>query len=150
MKLGVCGLGMMGQAHLANALKIDGIELAALCDTDPAKLDLSQAVQGNISFQAAGVDVRSVPTFADPGVMLRDAALDAVVLAVPTYRHAELTLKALEAGLHVFVEKPIALTVDEAERVCGAARAAGRLLFVGHVVRFFPAYVKIREMIQSV
>jgi len=149
MKVGICGLGNMGQVHLANALKIDGVEVTALCDSDRERLSLASAVKGNIRFERTRDTLDQVPRFSDFARMLGEAELDAVVIAVPTYLHAEFAVAALHAGIHVFSEKPIALTVQDAERMCGAARDRGRILFIGHVVRFFPAYRKIHELIRS-
>ncbi|MDZ4805795.1 MAG: Gfo/Idh/MocA family oxidoreductase, partial [Candidatus Eisenbacteria bacterium] len=67
------------------------------------------------------------------------AATDAVVIAAPTVAHAELGIRALRAGRHVLVEKPIAVTLTEADALLSAARAASRTLMVGHIERFNPA-----------
>ena len=149
MKIGICGLGMMGRAHLANALKIEGLDVVALCDSDPEKLDLSKPAMGNIAFDDVRPSADRLPRFTDFGDMLAQAGSDAVVIAVPTHFHADLAVAALEAGLHVFCEKPMALSVDDAERMCRAARHAGRTLSIGHVVRFFPAYHEIFELIRT-
>ncbi|MFO7898257.1 MAG: Gfo/Idh/MocA family oxidoreductase [Planctomycetota bacterium] len=140
MRIGVCGLGMMGRAHLANALKIDGLEVVALCDIDPTKLDFSQAVTGNIAFEPAQTSLDGVARYEEFDRMLDEAGLDAVIIASPSDQHPPMAVAALEAGLHVFTEKPIAVVPEQGERMCEAARDAGRTLFVGHVVRFLPAY----------
>ena len=149
MRIGLCGLGMMGQAHLGNALKSDELEVAALCDSDPTRLSLEEAVGGNLALQQAEGSLDGVPRYADFAEMLAQTELDAVALALPTDVHAEFAVQALQAGLHTFSEKPMALTVDGAEQMCQAARDAGRTLFIGHVVRFFPAYQAIHAMIRS-
>jgi predicted dehydrogenase len=149
MRLGICGLGMMGQAHLANALKIDGIEVAAVCDIDPERRAGSAEIVGNIDFDAPDGRHADIPAYEALGQMLADAELDAVLIATPTDTHAPLAIEALSAGLHVFSEKPIALTVESAEAMCEAAERSGKVLFIGHVVRFFPAYSEVRKMIGS-
>jgi predicted dehydrogenase len=148
MRIAVCGLGMMGQAHLANVCKLAELELAAVCDSDPDKLGL-RAVRGNLAFEATAASLDGVPAFTEFDRMLRETELDAVAIATPTDLHSPLARAALEAGLHVFCEKPIAVTVPEAERVCRAAARSGRVLLVGHVLRFFPAYQRLRELVRS-
>ena len=80
---------------------------------------------------------------------LADPALDAVSLASPAglhYRHAK---AALEAGKHVYVEKPLALDIGEAEALCALAKARGRVLMVGHLLQYHPVYVKLRQMVEA-
>jgi predicted dehydrogenase len=140
---------MMGRAHLGHALGMKDVEVAAVCDADPARLDLSAAVAGNIDFGDAHAGLGRVAGYDDFDTMLAEADLDAVILATPTDSHPALAVAALDAGLHVLCEKPIALRLDDADRMCDAARRAGRVLMVGHVVRFFPAYAEICELIRS-
>ena len=149
MRLGICGLGMMGRAHLANALKIDGIDVPAVCDTDPKRRAGPAEVVGNIAFDAQGGRPDDIPVCETLGQMLSESELDAVLIATPTDTHAALALEALNAGLHVFCEKPISLAVESAEVMCQTAERTGRVLFIGHVVRFFPAYAEVRQMIRS-
>jgi predicted dehydrogenase len=149
MRLAICGLGMMGRAHLGHTLRIEGVELAAVCDADPGRLDLSAEIVGNIEFGHRDLRPEHVRRYDDFGALLDDAELDAVVIATPTESHAPMAVAALQAGLHVFCEKPIALTLDDADRMIEAAARTGRVLMIGHVVRFFPAYVRIRGRIRS-
>lgn len=75
--------------------------------------------------------------------------IDAVVLATPAETHEGLTLKALQAGKDVYVEKPMALTVEEGRRMQEAAESSGRVLMVGHILEYHPAVLKLRELIAS-
>ena len=70
MKVGICGLGMMGQAHLANLSKIDGVTVAALCDSDEERLSLAKAVTGNIRFEHARDSLDRAPRFTNFARML--------------------------------------------------------------------------------
>jgi UDP-2-acetamido-3-amino-2,3-dideoxy-glucuronate N-acetyltransferase len=79
--------------------------------------------------------------------MLEHGKLDAAVIASPAHTHAELALKCIAAGKHVFVEKPLALSVDDAQRVVEAAEHAGLTLFVGHVLLYHPA---VRALLEAV
>ena len=83
---------------------------------------------------------------ADLDELLDDPALDAVVLATPVPTHAELAVRVLEAGKHCFVEKPLALSVADAERAVAAAEAAGRVLMVGHLLEYHPGVRKLKEL----
>jgi predicted dehydrogenase len=129
---------MMGRTHRAAWTHIPSAELAALCDADGEQLDR---------------ELRETPGahgVCDFGELLADAGVDAVDLCVPTHLHAEMTVRALEAGKHVFCEKPMALTAADAGRMLHAADRADRLLMVGHVLRFWPEYVALKEMIDAV
>jgi predicted dehydrogenase len=75
--------------------------------------------------------------------------VDAVVMALPPQFHAELAIAAVENGKDVLVEKPIALTVPDAERAVAAAKAHNRVFMVGHVLRFHPAFEKLKELIDQ-
>jgi predicted dehydrogenase len=72
-----------------------------------------------------------------------------VVIATPAATHADLACRALAAGKHVLVEKPLALSVADAERVARAAAASGRVLLVGHLMVFHPAVVRLKELVAS-
>jgi predicted dehydrogenase len=120
-RLGVLGVGSLGFHHARILRDLPGASFAGVWDTDPARLAAASAELG----------VHAFPS--------REALLDAVdaaVVAVPTTRHAEVALAALDAGVHLLIEKPIASTLEEAERIVEAARARGLLVATGHVERF--------------
>jgi predicted dehydrogenase len=75
--------------------------------------------------------------------------IDAVDVCLPTPLHTPVALRALAAGKHVLLEKPIALTLDDADAIGAAARAAGRVLMVGHVLRYFPEIVELRRRLEA-
>ena len=129
-RVALVGLGAMGRNHLRVLSDLDGVELVAVCDQTPA------AVQA----AARGL---SVPAYTSWEEMLGREKLDAAVIAVPTRFHVDAGLAALESGLHVLVEKPIASTMEDGRRLVAAARDARRVLAVGHVERFNPA---VREL----
>jgi predicted dehydrogenase len=78
--------------------------------------------------------------------LLADPSLDAVAVATPVPTHSELAVRVLEAGKHCFVEKPIALTVAEAERVVAAQRETGRVLMVGHLLEYHPGVRQLKQI----
>jgi predicted dehydrogenase len=137
MRAGVVGLGTMGRNHVRVwDEEVDGIELVAVADPDPEAL--RRATHG-----------RAIRGFADPAEMFAAEPLDLVSIAAPTSLHMQTTLVALAAGAHVLVEKPIAATRREAERMIAAAADAGRLLTVGHIERFNPAIRELRQRLAA-
>ncbi|MBZ0269244.1 Gfo/Idh/MocA family oxidoreductase, partial [bacterium] len=132
IRLGVLGLGKMGRHHLRCAGLAAGVELAAAGDTDGAR----------------GADVPDgVPFTTDLDELL--ARVDAVVVAIPTAAHARIGRRILEAGKHLLLEKPFAVTVAECDDLEAAAERAGRVLRVGHVERMNGAYRAARPRITT-
>lgn len=85
----------------------------------------------------------------DPDELFERDDVDAIVMALPPQFHAELAIKAVRNGKDILVEKPIALTVPDAEAVVAEAAANKRILMVGHVLRFHPAFEKLKELIDA-
>lgn len=134
--VGIIGAGLMGGAHaraLANMPDVD-LRGVAAADTDQAR-ELGAA--------------HDVTAFQTVEALLADPAIEAVTIATPTDTHVAVGLAAIAAAKHVFVEKPIARHFDEARQLVDAAREAGRVLAVGHVIRYFPDYRAIGEQIAS-
>jgi predicted dehydrogenase len=137
VRLGVVGLGYWGPNLARNFDALPGAELAWICDgSEEARERWSQALPG--ARVAAELDE-----------LLADDSLDAVVVATDVPSHAELALRALEAGKHCFVEKPLAQSVAEAERVLDAAADARRVLMVGHLLEYHPGVEKLKELADS-
>jgi UDP-2-acetamido-3-amino-2,3-dideoxy-glucuronate N-acetyltransferase len=132
-RVGVAGAGKWGMNIVRCCAKM-GV-LAAVCDADLHPLEEVRA-------HYPGVKV-----FCDYETMLSLAKIDAVAIAAPAQQHAELALRAIAAGLDVFVEKPLALGVADAQRVVDAAREAGRKLVVGHVLLYHPAMRTMLKLI---
>ena len=80
---------------------------------------------------------------------MRDDDIAGVAIAAPAALHADLTRRAIEAGKHVFVEKPLALTVAEAEELCALAERRDRQLMVGHLLQYHPAFIKLRGLVRD-
>lgn len=134
----VAGCGNMGTSHAHAYKSIDGFELAGLVSRSP---------QGRESLAAKlGVEV---PLYA--GYQEALAASDADAVAICTYpdTHAEYAIQALEAGKHVFLEKPIANTVEDAGHVVRAARASGRKLVIGYILRHHPSWMQFVEIART-
>jgi UDP-2-acetamido-3-amino-2,3-dideoxy-glucuronate N-acetyltransferase len=132
IRLGVLGGGYWGQNLIRTCA--DLAVLDAVCDTDEGVRAALFAAYPTISVH-------------DDSSRFFDEQLDGVLIATPAETHAELALAAFERGLHVFVEKPMALDVPEAQRMVEAAERAGRQLFVGHLLLYHPAVRKMRALI---
>lgn len=130
LRAAVVGAGAMGRHHARVYDALDETTLVGVCDPDAAAADWVAARY-------------RVPAYADHRALIDGARPDLVSVVVPTLLHVPVALDALAAGAHVLVEKPIAPTVEDATRLIDAARAAGRVLTVGHVERFNPA---VREL----
>lgn len=124
-RVGVIGIGQWGK-HLVRVFADQASVVLCSNRSDP---EAQAWVRGHYP------DVRT--TF-DVEEVLQDGTLQAVVIATPIRTHVELTLRALAAGKHVFVEKPLAMSEAEARRVLQAARQSRRVVFVGHVFRYHP------------
>ncbi|MCC4768727.1 gfo/Idh/MocA family oxidoreductase [Methanosarcina sp. DH2] len=135
IKVGVIGTGAMGQNHVRIYREMEGVELAGISDVDQQRVE-AMAVQ----FNTKG--------FTDYNEMFAED-LDAVSVVVPTKLHKQVVLDALEAGLNVLVEKPIADTLENADLMIEAAKKTGKILMVGHIERFNPAVIKLKELIDS-
>ncbi len=132
-RIAVLGCGYWGSNHI-RTLKSLGA-LYAVSDANPARAE-GFAVE------------QEVLAIAPDELMTRDD-VDAVVIALPPQFHAETAIAAVRNGKDVLVEKPIALTVADAERAVAEARAAGRIFMTGHVLRFHPAFEKLKELIDN-
>jgi len=136
LRVGLAGLGSMGRNHLRILSSRPDLVLAAVADPVMAALAGATSQTG-----AQGFD--------EPLAMIAEADLDALVIAAPTTAHVPLALAAIERGIAILVEKPLAATTDEAMRIVAAARAAGVPVQVGHVERFNPAVLELGRLIDD-
>ncbi len=150
VRFGVMGLGFMGRAHLATLAAHDRAEVRAVYDPDPHRLSGPLGPDGgNIDTGAGPWDDSHVRRCGSEQELLSDGEIDAVVVAVPSYLHADSVCAALEAGKHVFCEKPMALTLGDCDRMLASARKARRVLMIGHCIRFWPEYVAAAGAVRS-
>ncbi|HIJ67798.1 MAG TPA: Gfo/Idh/MocA family oxidoreductase [Planctomycetes bacterium] len=149
IRAGVVGMGFIGQVHAKCYQETEGAQLVAVCDIDETKLKSAGRTEGNIEQPAGALDLTNVELYTDFDEMLDKAGLDAVSIALPTSMHAEYTIKALDAGLGVLCEKPLAPNISQCEQIINAAQTSGTTLQVGHCIRFWPEYAKTKEVIDS-
>ena len=136
-RVAIFGIGNIGKVHLGSLRSLRGCEIAGVYDTD--------AIQLAKAASATGVHVyhSSEELLADPGV-------DAVVIASPSESHRELTERGLSAGKHIFVEKPLADTLEDAHAiVAAAAKHPDRIVQAGFCERFNPQFMEAKAAVQA-
>ncbi len=148
LRAGICGLGGLGRAHASNIVNFPDVELVSVCDIDKAKLE-PQEIKTNLDLKLTPFDIRKCRTYTDMAKMLADEKLDILVTALPTDLHAEIAIQAMEAGCHVFSEKPMALSYRESKKMIKAAKKNKRQLMVGQCLRFWPEYMKLLEAVEK-
>ena len=150
LRFGVLGLGFMGRTHLASLARQPGVTVVSVHDPEPDRLGGSLAAGGgNLEIAGGAWDDSKVRRCASAEEIIQDEGIDAVVVAVPTYLHAELSSAVLAAGKHVFCEKPMALTLRDCDRMIAAARKAERVLMIGHCLRFWGEYAAAAEIVKT-
>lgn len=133
LRIAIAGAGAMGRHHARILSGMRDVELVAIADPD---LDRARALT-----QAWG---------GEPCESLTESPdIDAAVVCTPTPSHADVALPLIGAGVHVLVEKPLAPTADDAERIIAAADASGVVLAVGHVERFNPAVSALARLVRE-
>jgi predicted dehydrogenase len=137
IKVGVVGCGYWGPNLVRNLRQSPDCQLKVLCDASESRLHHMKRLQP---------DVANTGKFED---LLNDPELDAIVVATPVRFHYEMAKAALNAGKHVFVEKPMARTQAEGEELVGLAEQRGLVLMVGHTFLFSPAVRRMKEIIDA-
>jgi predicted dehydrogenase len=137
VKIGIAGLGRQGMLHLMNCFHLDDVQVVAA-------VDKSKKARG----KAESLGVKNV--YEDYEKMLKSHAdLDAVLLAMPNFLHLSSIQLALEAGLDVFTEKPLANTVSECKQIVNLTQKSGRKLMIGHNCRFYDMSEKMKQQLDE-
>jgi len=136
LRIGLAGLGSMGRNHLRILASRNDIRLVAIADPVAAALSAAVASSG-------------AQPFDEPLAMIAEAELDALIVAAPTTSHVALALAAIDRDIAVLVEKPLAESAEEGERIVTAARRRGVPVQVGHVERFNPAVLELGRLIKD-
>lgn len=134
LKVAVIGVGAMGRNHVRVYYELPGVELVGVSDVDEGAA-------------AAATRLYATKTYADYRQMLDETQPDAVTIAVPTQFHLEVALDVISRGIHLLVEKPIASTVEEGQQIIDAAAKANVCLQIGHIERFNPAVIALRQQL---
>jgi predicted dehydrogenase len=156
--IGVIGVGFMGQTHVrayaAAAAAGAPCELVAVCDASPERIAGVAAAAGNLgdASEADGTrqfDPSRVRGYTSPDALLDDPRVDAVSICTYTDTHVDLAARALRAGKHVLVEKPVAVHAADVRRLEAEAAASGRLCMPAMCMRFWPGWPWLRERIRA-
>ena len=149
LRIGIVGLGFMGKMHFRCYNSLNNVEIIGICDADTSRLQDNSGTAGNISGAEDDLDLRNIALYSDLSKMLAEGELDALSIASPTFLHASQTIEALNAGVHVFCEKPMALNSGDCREMAEVAKQSGKTLQIGHCIRFWPEYVQAKEIIDS-
>ncbi|CCQ96880.1 Oxidoreductase [[Clostridium] ultunense Esp] len=144
IRFGLIGCGRMGEKHAATLAGISNARLVAVSDINPERME---AVEKRY-LQDSGRNGK-VAQYPDPLSLLNDSTIEAVVIATSTHLHAPLAQEAMRAGKHVMVEKPISLSLQEAEETINLAGELGRHLLVCHQLRYRPLLQKLKEWVED-
>ena len=141
----------MGATHVRAYAKAPGCRLVAVCDGDPERLSGRAPSIGNLDpvGESTLFDPAAVSTTLDPEAMLRDDRVDLVSICTPTDTHVELAIRALEAGKHVLVEKPVAISSREVERLCAHATPDAPMCVPAMCMRWWPGWDVLAGLVRS-
>lgn len=150
VRIGIVGIGFMGRIHYLAGQRLAGAKITAVCSRDPAKLSGDwRNTRGNFGPEPGTVDLSGIKKYSSVTDLLADPDIDLVDVCTVTDQHAPIAISALKAGKHVLVEKAIALSTADADAMVAAAKQAGRLLMVAHVLPFFPEFRYAAETIRG-
>lgn len=137
LRVGVVGVGFWGRNHVRVLSELPNVKVEAVCDIDIERAK-NVAAKYNIMHYYSSMDE-----------MLRNHVLEAVTICTPSVSHAELTIKCLEAGVNVFVEKPLASTLIECLNIIDTVRSCNRIVMTGFIERFNPSVMKAKELLRN-
>ncbi len=148
-RIGIIGMGGMGWFHASRYFQIPNVQVAAIADIRPDRLEASHAVKINIADRMSAPDLAGIERFPSGDQLIAGAQVDIIDLCLPSFLHSEYAVKALHSGRHVLCEKPMALNVEDADKMLAAARQAERKLMIAQCIRFWPEYQFLKQMILS-
>ena len=136
VRIAVLGAGFMGGTHARAYQKLDDVEIASIYASSPKRAEPLASELGTTWTD----DLDSI---------LSDDSIDAVDISLPTPQHRQATEAVLNAGKHVLLEKPLSLSLEDAEAIVAAADASDRIVMIAHVLRFWPEYVALKNIVDS-
>ena len=150
MNFAIIGFGGLGKVHFRNieeVTKVVGdIKLVAICDIEESAF--TSVVKTNISADG-GIDLSAYNLYTDLEEMLNKEKLDFVITALPTYVHEKIAVQVMERGIHVFSEKPMAISPEQAQNMIDVAKKNNVKLMIGQCLRYFPSYRALKELIDT-
>jgi predicted dehydrogenase len=136
VRVGLLGAGFIGATHAQAYAAIEGAQLVAVADANRPAADALAGQYG-------------AKTYYDAEALLADGSVDVADVCLPTFLHERYVVAAAEHGKHVLCEKPVALSLEQVDAMIAAVERAGVIAMVAQVIRFWPQYVVIRELLQS-
>lgn len=136
LRVGLIGLGRFSEFHLQILKSLDNVQITAICDNNQDRLAIVNTKL-------------NVNTYTDWKKMIEDEKLDVVHILTPEHLHTEPVIASLQSGCHVFVEKPLTINSIEAIKISKIAEQSEKILFVGHVLRFDPRFIQIKQQIDK-
>ncbi len=150
LKYAILGFGGLGKLHFGNYAAIKArkdVKLVAVCDIEKSAFDGKTST--NLGEGEGSFDFTDINIYYDAGEMLKKEELDFIISALPTYLHEKYAVMAMENGIHVFSEKPMAISFEQGAHMIETAKRCGVKLMIGQVVRYFPYYATLKEIIDS-
>ena len=141
VRIGIAGAGGMGKHHARILSARDDTQIVALFDTDPVAMNRLE--------KSLGVSVQALNHYSSLSAMIDSDKLDGLVIATPHTRHADQVRTGLEAGLHVLVEKPMALSLEHCDEMIAAAESNNVKLMAGYSQHFYGTSLKAKEILDS-
>ena len=136
IKVALIGIGGMGGCHFNCYKDIENTEVIAVCDV---RADMAKEK----------VNDENIHIYSSYEELLENENPDYVDICTPSYMHREMSIKALEKGIHVLCEKPMSLTTADTEAILSAVKKSGKIFMTAHVVRFMKAYMYLKNVIDS-
>lgn len=150
LKVGLIGFGGIARVHKGGYAKLAEmglpIELTAICDIRPEQFGKDMKI--NLGAANAG-SMDGINLYTSVDEMLEKEQLDCVDICLPSYLHTDMTIKCLESGLHVICEKPMALSVEDTDRMIAASKRTGKKLMIALCLRFDNGYNELKKMVDS-
>ncbi len=147
----IVGFGGLGKVHFAAmeevVNKAGDVKLVALCDVEDSAF--AGGAELNIGSTDSGLDLSAYKIYKDAEEMFDKEQPDFIVTALPTYLHGPIAVKALERGIHVFSEKPMAINEKQAKNMIEKAKQNNVRLMIGQCLRFWPEYIELKKIIDE-
>jgi len=151
MNFAIIGFGGLGKVHFENSISLmnnrDDVKLVAICDVDEERFH--QKIETNLGGETHEEDLTKYNLYTDVLSLFERENLDFVITALPTNLHEKIAVMALQRGIHVFSEKPMARSLDECKRMVDTATMHNKKLMIGQCLRFHPHYRKAKEFIDN-
>ena len=151
LKFAIVGFGGLAKVHFKNVPTVlkahPDAKLVALCDIDPKAFETQ--TETNLGGNSASLDFTGLNIYYSPEELFEKEELDFIVTAIPTHEHSRIAVMALNKGIHVFSEKPMARTLKQAQDMIDAAKKNGKVLMIGQCLRYWPEYQIAKKIIDG-